>query len=80
MEVRMALGVPKLAPLLTVTTLVNLASATPVGVRLVAVGAVIAESSVVGAVLPADGANSRVAFLAVGVAQSAIFLLILGAG
>ena len=58
MEVFVALGVPELAPLFTMAALVNLASATPVGVRLVAIGTVIAESCVVGAVLPADGTNT----------------------
>ena len=58
MEVFVALGVSHLAPLLTVAALVNLASATSVCVGLVAIGAIITESSVVRAVLPADGANS----------------------
>ena len=80
MEVIVALGVPKGSPFFTALALVHLTSATTVGIRFVAVSAVIAEALVVWAVLPADGANARVALLAVGVAKSAILLFILGAG
>lgn len=80
MEVFVALGEPHVTPLFAALALVHLASATAISVRLVAVGAIVSEALVMRAVLPADGANTCVALLAVGVAESAILLLILGAG
>lgn len=75
----MASGVPERSPLLAAVALVDLACATAISIRLVAVSAVVAEALVVRAVLPADGTDARVAALAVGVAQGAILLLVLGA-
>lgn len=80
MEVFVALGVPKGAPFFTTLALVNLAGATTVGIWFVAVCAIVTESLVVWAVLPADRANTRVALLAVGVAKGSILLFIFGAG
>ncbi len=60
--------------------IVHLSSTSAIGIRFVAVGSIIAESRVVGAVLPADGTDSRESGLAVGVAESAILILVLGAG
>ena len=80
MEVFVALGEPHVAPLFAALALVHLASATAISVRLVAVGAIVTEALVMRAVLPADGADTRVALLAEGVAESAILLLVLGAG
>lgn len=80
MEVFVALGVPKGTPFFTTLALVNLTGTTTVGIRFVAVSAIIAEALVVWAVLPADGTNTRVALLAVWVAKGTILLFILGAG
>ena len=80
MEVFVALGVPKGAPFFTTLAFVNLAGATTVGIRFVAVSAIVTEALVMWAVLPADGANARVALLAVWVAKGSILLFILGAG
>ena len=80
MEAVVALGVPKGAPFLAATALVNLASTATIGVRLVAVGTIVTELRVVRAVLPADWANSTEATLAVGVAEGTILLLIICAG
>jgi hypothetical protein len=79
-EAFMALGVPEGAPLLAVATLVNLTGTTTVGIRLVAVGTVITEATVVRAVLPADGTDTGEAILTVGVAEGAILLLVIRAG
>ena len=79
MEAVVALGVPEGAPLLTSSTLVNLASTATIGVRLVAVCTIVTELSVVRAVLPADWANTTVAALAVRVAKSTILLLVIRA-
>lgn len=58
MEALVALGVPERTPLLAVATLVHLAGSTTVSIGLVAVGSVIAETTIVRAVLPADGTDS----------------------
>lgn len=80
MEALVAFGVIESAPLLAAwTALVHFTSASAIGVRLVAVGSIVTEACVVGAVLPADGANSRVAILAVIEAKSSILLLAGGA-
>ena len=76
MEFLVTLGVPEGAPLLAANALVDLACAAAISIRLVAVGAIVREASVVGAVLPADGADSRVAFLTVGVAEGAVLLFV----
>ena len=78
-EALVALGVPERAPLLAVAALVHLAGTATISIRLVAVGTVIAEATVVRAVLPADGADSGEAILTVGVAKGAILLLIVSA-
>mgnify|MGYP006922971080 FL=1 len=79
MEIIVALGVPEGAPLFASLALVHLTSSTAISVWLVAVGTVIAEACVVRAVLPADWANTAVAVLAVRVAKSTIFLLVIRA-
>lgn len=79
-EVLVALGVPKGAPLFTSSALVHLASSSAVSIRLIAVGTVVAEARVDWAVLPADGSNTLVASLAVGVAKGSVLLLVSGAG
>lgn len=58
MEVLVARGVPEGAPLFAALALVDLTGTSAVGVRLVAVGTIVTEASVVGAVLPADGADT----------------------
>ena len=81
MELLVAFGVIEVAPFLTAwSTLVDFACTSAVGIGLVAVGSIVTEAGVVWAVLPADGANAGVVVLTVGVAESAILLLILGAG
>ena len=80
MEVFVALGVPKGTPFFTTLALVNLTGTTTVGIRFVAVSAIIAEALVVWAVLPADGTYTRIALLAVWVAKGTILLFILRAG
>ena len=72
--------VPESTPLLAVATLVDLTGTATVGIRLVTVGAIITESGIVRAVLPADGADTRVSILAVWVAKGAILLLIVSTG
>ena len=76
----MARGVPERAPLFAALALMNLTGSTAVSIRLVAVCTVVAEADVAWAVLPADWANTAVAFLAVRVAKSTILLMIFGAG
>jgi len=80
MEVIVALGVPKGAPLFAAFALVHLSSASTIGVGLVAVSAIVTEFAVSGAVLPADGADSLEAILAVVEAKGAILLFIISAG
>ena len=75
----MALGVPQGAPFLAAHALVHLTSSTAIGIWLVAVGAVVTEAAVVWAVLPANWTNTRVSILTVGVAESAILLLVIWA-
>jgi len=58
MEVLVARGVPEGAPLFAALALVDLTGTSAVSVRLVAVSTVVTEASVVGAVLPADGADT----------------------
>ena len=76
MEVVVALGVPERAPFLAADALVHLTGTTAIGIRFVAVGTVVTEASVVWAVLPADGADTRVAILTVGVAESTVLLTV----
>ena len=81
MEAWVALDVPEVSPFLTVrSTVVNLTGTSSVGIGLVAVGAVVTECFILGAVLPADWAHTRVAFITVVVAESTILLLVLWAG
>ncbi len=80
MEFVVALWIPKSTPFLAALALVNLTSASAIGIGLVAVGTVITEATVMRAVLPADGTDTGESVLAVGVAESAILLLVLGAG
>ena len=80
-ETVVAFRVPESSPFLAVrSTLVHLASTTAVSVRLVAVGTVVTEALVVGAVLPADRTDARVASLARSEAESAILLQLLWTG
>jgi len=66
MEAFVALDIPEIAPLFTAwSTLVDFTSTSTVSVRLIAVSSIVAETRVMGAVLPADGTNSRVAISAV---------------
>ena len=64
----MACRVPESAPLIAALALVDLTSTTAIGLRLIAVGAIVTEARVVGAVLPADGTNAIEASFAEGVA------------
>ena len=81
MEARVALDVPEVSPFLTVwSTVVNLACTSSVGIGLVAVSTIVTECLILGAVLPADWAHTRVAFITVVVAESTILLLVLWAG
>ena len=80
MEIIVTLGVPKGAPLLAAFALMHLSSASTIGIGLVAVSTIVTEFTVFGAVLPADGADSLEASLAVVEAKGAILLLIIGAG
>ena len=76
MEVLVAFWIPEGAPLLAVSALVHLAGTAAVGIWLVAVGAIVAETTVNRAVLPADWADTRVSILTVWVAKGAILLLV----
>jgi hypothetical protein len=80
MEVIVALGVPKDAKLLAAFALMYLSSASTVGIGLVAVSTIVTEFAVMGAVLPADRADSLEAILAVVETKGAILLLIIRAG
>jgi hypothetical protein len=80
MEIVMALGVPKCAPFLAALALVHLTSTSAIGIRLIAVGSIVTEASVMGAILPANGTDARKSAFAVWVAKGAILLLVLGAG
>ena len=81
MEAWVALDVPEVSPFLTVrSTVVNLTGTSSVGIGLVAVGSVVTECFILGAVLPADWAHTRVAFITEVVAESTILLLVLWAG
>ena len=80
MEAVVALGIPEVAPLLAAwAALVNLTSTSAIGIRLVAVGSIITETSVMRALLPADWTNSGVAILAVVEAKSSVLLFTSGA-
>jgi hypothetical protein len=79
MEALVARGVPESAKLIAATALVDLTGTTTIGIRFVAVSAVITEATVLGAVLPADGTNTIVTCLAVGIAESTILLLVIRA-
>lgn len=76
MEVFMAFNVPEVAPLLAANALVHLASATAISIGLVAVGAIVTETLIMRAVLPADGTNSTVSLLTVSEAERTILLLV----
>ena len=66
MEAIVALGVPEVAPLFAVrSALMHLTGASTVGIGLVTVGTVVAETGVMRAILPADWANAREAIFAV---------------
>ena len=80
MEIIVAFGIPEGTPFLALSELMHLASTSAVSIRLVAIGAIILEALIGGAVLPADGSNTRVAILAIRVAKSTIFLFIVCAG
>ena len=71
--------VPKGAPLFTTVQLVDLASTSAIGIRFVAVSSIVTELFIAGTVLPADGADTREASFAVGVAKSTVLLLVFGA-
>ena len=76
MEAWVALDVPEVSPFLTIwSTVVNLTGSSTVGIGLVAVGAIVAELLIMGAVLPANGTNTGVARVAVVIAESTILLL-----
>ena len=80
MEAIVALGVEEVAPLLAAwATLVNFTSTSAISIRLVAVGSIVTEFRIVWAVLPANGTDSREAFLAVIEAKGSILLLTGGA-
>ena len=79
MEAIVALRVPERAPFFATTHLMHLTGSSAICVWLIAVGAVIAETSVVWAVLPADGSDTRVSTLAIWVAEGAILLLVIRA-
>ena len=68
MEFVVTRRVPEGAPLFAASALVHLTSSTAIGIRFVAVCAVVTESIVMWAVLPANGTDSIEARLAVGVA------------
>jgi hypothetical protein len=73
MEAFVALDVPEVAPLLAAwSALMDLTSASAIGIRLVAVGAIITETCVVWAVLPADWSDTAESILAVIEAESSI--------
>ena len=80
MEVVVALGVPHFAILFTSVARVNLSGSSTISVGLVTIGTVVTEAFILGAVLPTDWTNTRETVLAVRVAESAILLLIRGAG
>ena len=81
MEARVALDVPEVSPFLTVwSTVVNLTGSSTVGIGLVAVGTIVTELFTLGAVLPADGANTRITTITVVIAEGTILLLVLRAG
>ena len=76
MEVLVALGVPESTPLFAALALVHLTGTTTISIRLVAVCAIVAETCIVKAVLPADWADTRVSILTVWVAKGAILLFV----
>ena len=76
MEVFMAFNVPEVAPLLAANALVHLASAAAISIGLVAVGAIVTETLIMRAVLPADGTNSTVSLLTKSEAERTILLLV----
>ena len=81
MEAWVALDIPEVSPFLTVwSTVVNLTCSSSVGIRLVAVGSIITECFILGAVLPTDWAHTRVAIITVVVAEGTILLFVLRAG
>jgi len=79
MEVIVALGVPESTELFATLHWMDLTGSTTIRVRLVAVSSIIAEASIMRAILPAYGANTTVAILAVRVAQGTILLLVIWA-
>ena len=68
MEIIVALGIPKGAPFLASSAFMPLASTSAISIRLVAIIAIITESLISRAVLPADGAEAGVAIFTVRVA------------
>ena len=80
MEAFLAFRIEHLTVVLAAIAGVDLASTSTIGVRFVAVGTVITEARLLGAVLPANWSNSREAILTVGVAEGTILLLISRAG
>ena len=79
METFVTLLVPQGSPFLATVELVDLSSASAIGIRLVAVCTVVTETAIVGAVLPADGTDTGVSGLTVRVAKSAILILVISA-
>jgi hypothetical protein len=72
METFVTLLVPQGSPFLAAVELMDLSSASAIGIRLVAVCTVVTEAAIVGAVLPADWADTIKATLAVIKAKSTI--------
>ena len=80
-EAWVALDIPEVSPFLTVwSTVVNLTGSSSVGIGLVTVSTIVTECFILGAVLPADGAHTRVAFITEVVAEGTILLLVFRAG
>lgn len=71
--------VPKGTPLFTAMQFVDLTSTSAIGIGLVAVSSIVTELLIAGTVLPADGADTREASFAEGVAKSTVLLLVFGA-
>ena len=81
METWVALDVPEVSPFLTVwSTVVNLTCTSSIGIGLVAVSTIVTECLILGAVLPADGAHTRVSIITEVVAERSILLLVFRAG
>ena len=76
----MAFDVPEISILFTSEGLVDLPGASTISIWLIAVSSVIPEFSIVGAILPADWADSGEAVLAIWVANSSILFATFGTG